>query len=211
MADQLIALMSARGIERAHVAGNSLGGWLALELARRGFARSVVALSPAGGWTTPADYRKVARPFRIFFALMPLILFLSTLFLGFAWVRRALGRQTMEHGDRVPESDFRESLRAMANTRILPGLLRSMGLHGAMTPIPASDTPIRIAWSERDRDIPFDRYGQPMLDRVAGVQATTVGGAGHVPMYDAPEQVAAQILEVTTAAEATAAVERVGA
>jgi pimeloyl-ACP methyl ester carboxylesterase len=31
-----------------HLAGNSLGGWIALELARRGRAGSVAALGPAG-------------------------------------------------------------------------------------------------------------------------------------------------------------------
>lgn len=35
--------------EPVHVAGSSLGGWLALALAARGRARSVVALAPAGG------------------------------------------------------------------------------------------------------------------------------------------------------------------
>jgi pimeloyl-ACP methyl ester carboxylesterase len=34
----------------AHVVGNSLGGWIAFDLATRGRARSVVALAPAGGW-----------------------------------------------------------------------------------------------------------------------------------------------------------------
>lgn len=53
MAETLIATLRARGVESAHVAGNSLGGWLALELARRGFARSVVAFSPAGPGTRP--------------------------------------------------------------------------------------------------------------------------------------------------------------
>ena len=32
------------------IAGNSLGGWTALEAARLGHARSVVALDPAGLW-----------------------------------------------------------------------------------------------------------------------------------------------------------------
>ena len=35
--------------------GNSLGGWLALELARRGRARTVTAVSPAGAWRNPLD------------------------------------------------------------------------------------------------------------------------------------------------------------
>jgi pimeloyl-ACP methyl ester carboxylesterase len=42
--------LDAAGFDTAHVVGNSLGGWIAFELATRGRARSVVALSPAGGW-----------------------------------------------------------------------------------------------------------------------------------------------------------------
>src|SRR4051812_6958850 len=42
--------MDEAGFATAHLAGNSLGGWLALKLAERGRARSVVALAPAGGW-----------------------------------------------------------------------------------------------------------------------------------------------------------------
>jgi pimeloyl-ACP methyl ester carboxylesterase len=38
------------GFESAHLAGNSLGGYLSFVLAARGRARSVVALAPAGGW-----------------------------------------------------------------------------------------------------------------------------------------------------------------
>ncbi|MBW5484065.1 alpha/beta fold hydrolase, partial [Streptomyces bambusae] len=45
------ALCAALGVERPHVAGNSLGGLLALEMGRRGLVRSVTALSPAGFWT----------------------------------------------------------------------------------------------------------------------------------------------------------------
>ena len=42
--------MDAAGFETAHLVGNSLGGWIVLELAARGRARSVSALAPAGGW-----------------------------------------------------------------------------------------------------------------------------------------------------------------
>jgi pimeloyl-ACP methyl ester carboxylesterase len=50
LADQIVATLRAQGIDQAHVAGFSLGGWLSIELARRRFARSVIAFSPAGGW-----------------------------------------------------------------------------------------------------------------------------------------------------------------
>ena len=47
--------MDEAGFETAHVAGNSLGGYLALKLAERGRARSVVALAPGGGWAAGDD------------------------------------------------------------------------------------------------------------------------------------------------------------
>src|SRR5437762_2782659 len=42
--------MDDAGFDRAHLVGNSLGGYVALHLAARGRATSVVALAPAGGW-----------------------------------------------------------------------------------------------------------------------------------------------------------------
>jgi pimeloyl-ACP methyl ester carboxylesterase len=50
VADILERELDAAGITTAHVAGCSLGGWLAFELAARGRARSVAAFAPAGGW-----------------------------------------------------------------------------------------------------------------------------------------------------------------
>src|SRR5918994_3852076 len=48
--DHFESLLDGLGVGTAHLAGNSLGGALALELAKRGRARSVVAISPGGGW-----------------------------------------------------------------------------------------------------------------------------------------------------------------
>src|SRR5437016_14210390 len=44
----LAQLLDELGIESAHAAGNSVGGWTSLELAKLGRARSIVALAPAG-------------------------------------------------------------------------------------------------------------------------------------------------------------------
>src|SRR4051794_35582532 len=51
MPDAVERAMDEAGVATAHIAGNSLGGFVALQLAARGRARSVVALAPAGGWS----------------------------------------------------------------------------------------------------------------------------------------------------------------
>ena len=54
LADAVAAFLDASGPERPHVAGNSLGGVVALELARRGLVASATALSPVG-FANPAE------------------------------------------------------------------------------------------------------------------------------------------------------------
>lgn len=46
----LAGVLDELGHRSVHVAGNSVGGWTALELAKLGRARSVVAIAPAGLW-----------------------------------------------------------------------------------------------------------------------------------------------------------------
>lgn len=202
LADVLAADLQARGIERPHVAGNSLGGWLSLELARRGLVSSVTALSPAGGWSTPEDYRKVEKPFRVVFALMAVLIFFTALFLRFASVRRALNAQAMNHGHRVPVAEFRGAMESMRRTVMLPSLLTSMRDRGGIKPFDVGSTPVRIAWCENDKVIPYDVYGKPLSTVVKGSESLLVRGVGHVPMYDDPEQVAQVLLETTARAEA---------
>src|ERR671910_2650291 len=63
--DHVEHLLDGLGVSTAHLAGNSMGGALALELAKRGRARSVVAISPGGGWEE-GNRREVERIIRLF-------------------------------------------------------------------------------------------------------------------------------------------------
>ena len=101
--------MDAEGIGRAHVAGNSLGGWVAVELGRRGRALSVTALSPAGGWTRARDLQRVLVLVTAGVRMLERReqLRLAAL-LRRPRLRRLAFRTVMEHGDRVPVGQLAE-------------------------------------------------------------------------------------------------------
>jgi len=67
--DQVTALFDELGLDRPHIAGNSLGGRLALEAAVAGRAASVTALSPAGFWRSDRDAQYARAVFRVMEAL----------------------------------------------------------------------------------------------------------------------------------------------
>lgn len=63
-ADHLEQHLDELGVGTAHFVGNSMGGALSLELAKRGRARSVVALSPGGLWEVGSpEPQRIARFF----------------------------------------------------------------------------------------------------------------------------------------------------
>jgi pimeloyl-ACP methyl ester carboxylesterase len=62
LADSVERAMDEAGFDTAHIAGNSLGGYVALQLAERGRARTVAAFAPAGGWAEGDDsYQELLR------------------------------------------------------------------------------------------------------------------------------------------------------
>jgi pimeloyl-ACP methyl ester carboxylesterase len=106
------------------------------------------------------------------------------------------------HGERVEPADVVAFIRDMVECPTFKPLIKSL-LNDQLGPI--TDTagcPIRIAWGERDRLIPYRHFGPPMCERVPVAEFRTLPGVGHVPMPDDPALVARTILEVTRAADA---------
>ena len=186
----LAALLDELGIERAHVAGNSLGGWTALELARLGRARSVVAFGPAGFWERgpvrpvvqlSMTYRAACR----FAGLAPRIL-------RFRAGRRILLRHTFGHPSRVPAGDAIMLARGLANasafhaTLVASHMQRFEGGHGI-------DVPVSIVYGGLDRVVPAAaRRGEELPVHTTWHNPP---GLGHVPMWDDPALVARLILD----------------
>jgi pimeloyl-ACP methyl ester carboxylesterase len=198
--DDVERLLDEQRIDKAHLAGNSLGGWVALELARRGRARSVCALSPAGFWSestgrsdgTVARLRATMRDTRFGRPFLPLLGRSS----GF---RRWAMRLNAVHGDRITPSEFVGLADDLLGCTAAGDLLRTTEALGRLHPLPC---PITIAWSEKDRVLPLSVHGATARERVPGARFLVLSGLGHVPMFDAPDVVARTVLESTGAASA---------
>ena len=63
LADHVERQLDELGWDTCHIVGNSLGGWVAFELERRGRARTVTGIAPAGGWTrwAPTKFEVIAK------------------------------------------------------------------------------------------------------------------------------------------------------
>ena len=205
LVDGVAAELDRQGIDRAHLVGNSLGGWIALELARRGRARSVTVFGSAGAWSSDRRLRALAGTMRLAFATSRRCA---------RWAdpiatRRALrglflGTQ-VAYPDRVPPEELAASIRGCLEAPAVLPLLKGIR-HEHFDPLPAEPgRPIRVVWADRDRVLPFEHYGRPLLERLPGAELVRAPGIGHVPMWDAPAWVAEQILEVADAADTTVA------
>jgi pimeloyl-ACP methyl ester carboxylesterase len=194
--------LAAAGIERPHLVGNSLGGWVALELARRGGACGVVAFSPAGiwrGWEVPYA-RAVLQLHRTAAKLlfprgdrllrpMPV----RTVALALAW-----GRPW-----RVEPADAAHAARAFAGAPGWHETLEWMLSHRAGG-LDELSVPVLIVWGKRDRVLP-PRQAARYARAIPGAEVRIVPGLGHIPMADDPELVAQTILDFTRRSRSEAA------
>jgi pimeloyl-ACP methyl ester carboxylesterase len=189
------------GIGRAHVAGNSLGGRIALELAKRGRARSVVAIAPAAWWPSERHLRHMMRQIRVGIGLARCIAPVADLVVGWRALARAMGSRTMRHPERCAPADVAEILRAARGCSVVKEILRSAPSAGVVRDLERITCPVCLAWPSDDRMLPFEIFGAGLVERMPGASLTMLPGTGHVPMWDDPDLVARTILDVTGAAD----------
>jgi pimeloyl-ACP methyl ester carboxylesterase len=200
LADALETELDRAGFERAHLVGNSLGGWLALELARRGRARTVVALAPGGAWRDARDLRRVTRIIRGSHGAVRVMAPHLEGLLRRPRTRRALLRYLVARPDVADVQEVLDALNDAAACTVVQPLLAAIARDGQLAHSPAT-CPIVIAWPEHDRLLKLEQYGRPLLALVPGAELVVLPGLGHAPMYDDPGVVADTILEVTRAAD----------
>jgi pimeloyl-ACP methyl ester carboxylesterase len=194
LADSCERLLDEAGLPTAHLVGNSLGGWLALELARRGRADSVVVFSPAGSWRRDKDYRRLARLMRTGRRLGAGRS--AEFVMNRPRLRRASLKLASERGDLIPLAEVTGMIADLRLCTALEGLLAGIERNGPIAgPVVPDGLPVLVVWPDRDRTIPFDRYGSSLMELLPGADLARLPGIGHVPMYDNPALVASTISE----------------
>ncbi|MEV5610058.1 alpha/beta hydrolase [Streptomyces sp. NPDC052225] len=182
------------GVERPHVAGNSLGGLLALDLGREKLVRSVTALSPAGFWNETERYyafgtllalRQGARALPL-----PMIERLSRSAAGRAALTSAIYARP---GRRSPEAVVAETLALRDATGFWPTLAAGRTVR-FQDDVP--EVPVTVAWGTRDRLL-VRRQGIRAKHTLPDARLVRLPGCGHVPMNDDPALVARVILDTS--------------
>jgi pimeloyl-ACP methyl ester carboxylesterase len=183
--------MDEAGWSTAHLVGNSLGGWIALELARRGRARSVTAIAPGGGHAA--------------FAVRDLAL--GAAFAGVATVRRGL-RAVNLLPERIPlpgafalralapdptviaASDVRHIVRASLGAthplQVMLAYARARPARG----LEQIQVPVHLVFGEHDVVIPTATHAPYFTSRLAGAEVSVLEEHGHCPQLTDPDLVA---------------------
>jgi pimeloyl-ACP methyl ester carboxylesterase len=173
------------GVERPHVAGNSLGGWVGLEMGRAGLATSVTALSAAGLWRAPIGQRR-----RDVHALAGQVRPLMAAAIRVPRLRRAMLSTFAARPERIPAEIGRDLILGWIDASGYEGANRAMRTH-VFDPAGYPEIPVTLAWGERDRLL-----GPPRPERrPAGARYLSLADVGHTPTWDDPELVAATLLE----------------
>jgi len=204
LADGIEEELDRAGLDTVHIAGNSLGGWIGIELARRGRARSLVLFSPAGASRTQRRLEALAAAMRLGLTLLAQCAAHADGIASNRALRTLVVCTQVAHPSRVSPHYVAASLRAVALTPVIGELLTALS-HDQVQPLSAGQRyPIRLVWPQRDRVLPFREFGAPMLARIPDAELVRTADVGHVPMSDDPAGVAQMILDVTTAVDAAA-------
>jgi pimeloyl-ACP methyl ester carboxylesterase len=192
-ADAFQAFFAEQGLDRPHVAGNSMGGAIALELARRGAVRSATAFSPAGFWTAgELRYAQLSlgvlaglpRPLR------PAVVRTARTRAG----RAALFAQLVKRPGDLPADEAVSTLHDAWAAPAFAGALAAFDRYEFTAGNELDDARVTVAWGDADRLLPVRR--QAPRARAALPRARHVLlDAGHLPYTDAPDAVAALVRE----------------
>jgi pimeloyl-ACP methyl ester carboxylesterase len=191
LADAVEDEMARAGFDQAHIAGNSLGGWIALELARRGRAETVTAISPAGlqHGRERAWGANILRWMRWMGRNAPPPRALRENPAG----RVLAAGPSYARAWNINPADLAEELELFCSC---PGFDATLPhtFHAQPRGLTTLDVPVLILWGTLDL-ILLPRQGRRFERLIPGSELRYIPGIGHTPMPDAPEELTEAITE----------------
>ncbi len=188
--------MDDLGIEKAHIAGNSLGGWIALEMAAAFPDRvlSVTGLAPAGLWLVPTTQRTL---------------------LGAS--SRIMAQYSYKFADQIVKQEWARKIgfaevsprwRDFPNEVMVDAVVAYGGSDGYF---PAWDgmltrrfdksiseaIPVTILFGDSDNTLPAQTSQERTL-APAHARWITLSQSGHAPMWDSPHDCVAEIIHTAS-------------
>ncbi|WP_459548422.1 alpha/beta fold hydrolase [Nocardia sp. X0981] len=194
LTDALADFLATQGLDRPHLAGNSMGGGISLNLGARGLARSVTAFSPIFFWDTPGriwcqqSLGQSKKLGRILGPAMPKVLDTPagrTMFLGLVFGK------PWAVDSRVALDTARGAIDSLGFSPALDSFTTAR-LHD---PAALAELPVTIAWGNRDILLTYATQSKRARSVLPHARHITLRGSGHTPFYDDPAACARVILD----------------
>jgi pimeloyl-ACP methyl ester carboxylesterase len=198
LADGVERAMDEAGFETAHVVGNSLGGYIALQLAARGRARSVVALAPGGGWAVGDEsFRDTLAWFLTLQEMVTSGAAHADAIMASEAGRRRATEFIATNFEHIPAELLAHEMRAVVRCAVRP-MVEFAGREGYHLEADKIACPVRVVWGTEDKLLPWPsaaaRYRTDWLPHADWVE---LEGIGHCPQLDVPLETAELIVGFT--------------
>jgi pimeloyl-ACP methyl ester carboxylesterase len=191
MADAVFGLLDDLGLDRPQLAGNSLGGSIALLGGASGRAATVTALSPAGFWSARWQFPYVRAVFRGAQVSGAAIRSVIPLLARSAPGRRLLNSAFVASPAMMSPQQAVDDAYAFFRARAAVGAVLREPV--AFTETVPPDVPVTIAWGGKDRLLP-PAQARVARARIPHATFLELPGCGHVPMTDNQELVVSVLL-----------------
>ena len=195
LAEALVEQLEERGIDRPHLVGLSLGGWVVLEAAARGYGASVTALAPAGLWAPGAPVRRereVSNFRHLVVALRPALPWLTTR----STVRRFGLRLNVAHPERVTPAQLLAAAHALAQAKAYTACDRA-AVRARFEGAARVTVPCTVAFGDADRVLDAESSQNRAL-APPGADWVVVPDCGHAMSWDQPD-ICVELIRATTA------------